>query len=325
MTKFCLCLTLILIASSNANAQDSIANTAAKAITEKFPATRTFYLQYDFLGPSDYKTELFRNDYERSRVKSHTRFKMTANLPVYKSKNHLFFITGTMNYKQESYSLGNVYAHSSQTVSDRDNQEFHYIAGAISATYFKTIFKKQIIYNATLTVDGNDKDVQRVKGLVSAAVVLKKTASTTITAGMVVILDLSTLVPIAPLFSFEHQFRNSEWNVDVILPQRFFIKRPFLRNGRISLGTELNSENYYINFNNNALQGTYELNQFELRSGVTYEYSLYKCLVGSFRCGMLNVVNSRVTKRGEKTSEYVIDYKQDPQYYFNVGFSYNPF
>ena len=45
------------------------------------------------------------------------------------------------------------------------------------------IFNKPVIYNATATVDGNEDNVQRVKGFVTANIVIKRTANTTITIG----------------------------------------------------------------------------------------------------------------------------------------------
>lgn len=49
--------------------------TLGKAIVDKFPTTRTFDLQYEQLGPSNYDSELFGNKLERGRVENHSRFK----------------------------------------------------------------------------------------------------------------------------------------------------------------------------------------------------------------------------------------------------------
>lgn len=301
------------------------ATNAGAAITDKFPTTRAFDVQFEQLGSANYDTELFGDKLEKTDVKSHNRLKVASNIILYKSKKQTFFITNSLRYKYESYDFGNVHNIPTNTDYTRPNEEFHYIGETVSGTYFSSLFKKPVIYNASVTVDGNDKAVQRVKGLFSAMVVLKKTASTTMTLGAVALIDPSSILPFAPVFTYEHQFSGSPWKLDIIIPQRIMIKRPLLENGRISIGTELNNENFYVKLETERLHGMYELNQLELKSGLTYEYSFFKNFIGTVRTGIDNVITSRVTERGEKTTKYVIESKQDAQFYFNAGLSYNPF
>ena len=161
--------------------------------------------------------------------------------------------------------------------------------------------------------------------MVSANLVLKKNANTTITVGALAFLDPSSIIPIAPLFSYNHKFKDSKWDIDFILPQRLLFRRQLLENGRISLGTELNSENFYLNLNTERLKGIYELNQLELKSGITYEYHFTPRVIGMFKVGANNVLNTRITERGKRTTKYVYDQKEEMQAYFKVGISYNPF
>ncbi|KGO94938.1 DUF6268 family outer membrane beta-barrel protein [Flavobacterium subsaxonicum] len=298
---------------------------AGESITDKFPTTRVFDVQYEQLGSANYDTEVFGDDVEKATVKSHSRLKIAANIPLYRAKSQRFFITNSLRYKREGYDFGNVYNVTANANYSRPNQEFHYLGETVSATYFSQLFKKPVIYNASVTVDGNEKAPQRVKGLFSATLVLKRTASTTMTLGAVALLDPSSIIPFAPVFTYEHQFKDSPWKLDIIIPQRILIKRKLLENGRLSLGTELNSENFYIDFDTKNLNGMYELNQLELKSGLTYEYSFFKNFIGTLKTGVDTVITSRVTERGKKTSKYVIESKQDAQFYFNLGVSYNPF
>jgi len=59
--------------------------TFGKAIIDKFPSTRTFDIQYEQLGPSNYNSELLGNKFERGRIENHSRFKVAFNLPFYAS------------------------------------------------------------------------------------------------------------------------------------------------------------------------------------------------------------------------------------------------
>lgn len=299
--------------------------TFGKAIVDKFPTTRTFDVQYEQLGPSNYNSDLFGDKFERGRFESHNRFKAAFNLPFYTTKSKRFALISSLRYKYESYEFGDIYNYNSAQTYSRDRQEFHYWAGDLTATYMSSLFKKPIIYSGTISFDGNEDDFQRVKGFASAVLVLKRTPSTTITIGALALLDPSSIVPVTPLFSINHKFKDSKWDMDFILPQRLLFRRELLENGRISLGTELNSESFYLNLNSSNLNGVYELNQLELKSGITYEYCFTPKLISFVKAGVNNVVSTRITEKGERTNRYVYDQKEDAQGYFRIGVSYNLF
>ncbi|OXA70464.1 hypothetical protein B0A67_15725 [Flavobacterium aquidurense] len=315
----------LLFSGLTAAAQDNGARRAGRAITDKFPLTRTFDVQYESMGTSDYDTKVMGEDFEKATVKSHSRLKIATNIPLYKSESQRFFLTNTLRYKYENYHFGEVYNYLSSASTTRADQNYHYLAESVSATYFFSLFRKPIIYNASITVDGNDKNIQRVKGLITATMVLKKTENTTMTIGGVAMLDPSSIIPFTPIFTYEHKFERSPWKIDIILPQRIKMQRQLFENGRLSFGTELNSENFYITFDNQKLNGVYELNQLELKTGIMYEYNFAKNFVATLKGGLNNIITSRITQKGEKTNNYIIENKQDAQLYFNAGLSYNLF
>lgn len=321
-------ISLVLICTSMqlfSQEEESNIKTFGKAITDKFPTTRTFDVQYEQLGATNFESKLFDETLAEGRVYDHNRLKFAFNMPFYRSKSKRFILTSSLRYKYESYDFGSTFSTNSEAPFSGGKQDFHYFVGALSATYMSTLFKKPVIYNATASVDANHENFQRIKGLASANIVLKKNANTTITVGLLAILDPSSIVPVTPLFTYNHKFKNSKWDIDFILPQRLLFRRELLENGRISFGTELNSENYYLNLNTSRLNGIYELNQLELKSGLTYEYHFSSKIIGMFKVGANNVLNTRITERGERTNKYVYDQKEEMQGYFKVGISYNPF
>ncbi|MEZ0129670.1 hypothetical protein AB9T88_07865 [Flavobacterium sp. LBUM151] len=299
--------------------------TVVKVITDKFPTTRILDVQYEQLGPTNYDSELFGNRLERGRIENHNRLKVAFNMPFYVSESKRLILTGSLRYKYETYGFGTIYNYNLNANYTREKEDFHFMAAAMSATYMSTLFKKPIIYNATATVDGSEDGVQRVKGFVTANLVLKRTENTTITAGILAMIDPSSIIPFTPLFTYNHKFKDSKWDVDFILPQRLLFRRELLENGRISLGTELNSESFYLNLNTSNLKGIYELNQLELKSGITYEYCITPKVISFVKAGVNNVLSTRITEKGERTSKYVYDHSEDTQGYFRVGISYNPF
>lgn len=296
-----------------------------KSVTDKFPVTRTFDVQYEQLGATNFDSKLFGEPLEERKIDNHNRLKFTFNMPFYVSNSKRFILTSSLRYKYESYDFGKNYNNNSTVPFSREKEEFHYLAAALSATYKTKLFNKPIIYNATVTVDGNQEEVQRIKGFLSATLVLKKTANTTITTGALVVLDPSAIIPITPIFTYNHKFKNTKWDVDFILPQRLLFRRNLLENGRISFGTELSSENFYLNLDTAELKGIYELNQLELKSGISYEYHFTPKIIGLFKAGVNNVISTRITQKGDPTTQHIYDQKEDSQVYFRFGISYNLF
>lgn len=296
-----------------------------KAVTDKFPTTRTFDVQYEKLGTTDFESKLFGEPFEKGKIDNHERLKIAFNLPFYASHSKRFVLTSSLRYKYESYNFGETYANNSDISFSRGKHDFHYFASALSATFMSKLFNKPIIYNTTITVDGNEENIQRIKGFISATLVLKKTANTTITIGALVMLDPSSIIPITPLFTYNHKFENSRWDFDFILPQRILFRRELFENGRVAFGTELNSENFYLNLDSPELKGIYELNQLELKSGVTYEHRFTPRIIGSFKAGINNIISTRITERGDRTTKYIYDQKEDAEAYFRFSISYNPF
>lgn len=44
-----------------------------------------------------------------------------------------------------------------------------------------------------------------------------------------------------------------------------------------------------------------------------------------FKVGANNVLNTRITEKGKRTTNYIYDQKEEMQAYFKVGISYTPF
>lgn len=123
-------------------------------VTEKFPSTRIFDVQYEQLGPTYFSSKLLGNRFEDGKIESHNRFKAALNMPFFTSESKKIALTGSLRYKYESYGFGQ-YRYNTNSVYHRGNEEYHYFATSVSATYISKLFNKTVIYNATATVDAD--------------------------------------------------------------------------------------------------------------------------------------------------------------------------
>lgn len=317
-------LPLLLSLIANAQQQEPFKQKAQAAIADRFPATRAFDIRYRQYFPSDFNSELFDRDFQSGEVKKHYRVSAAANIPVVSRPK--WNITTSVNYRYEAFELENV-----QTVPElnhyatADNKsDFHYFSGALSFTYFSQLLKKPFIYNGSIIADGSEKNIERLKGVFGATLLLKANRSTKIGAGVIVFIDPILQIPVLPVFIAEHRFKNSPWMLDFILPQRLFLKRPLFKDGQLSIGSEMNSDGFYTYPKTAGLAQVYDYRRLELLSGVTYEHALRSKIVFSFKAGMSNILRSRMSERGEHISNRTWSSKQDPSGYFSFGLSFNP-
>lgn len=320
--KFLL-LTGFMCSLANGQENQTVKENATRAVTNRFPSTRLFDLQYQQYLPTDFDSELFDAPFEKGEIQNHYRFSASANLPVIMKPK--WNITTSLRYRYEAFELNDVENRLDNSIPTYDEKyNYHYLSGALSFTYFSRLFKKPFIYNASLIVDGTEKDAERIKGFFGATIILKKTERTTIGVGLIILVDPTSPVPASPTFMWEHQFKDSPWQLDFILPQRFMFKRDLFKDGRLSLGTELNTNGFYTYINQPGFAKVYDYRVIELNSGLTYEHSFSNSIIASFRAGLANVFNSRVSERGKNTNDYIFSSKQDGAGYFSLGFSFNP-
>lgn len=312
----------LLCLNMSAQEQETNKEKMQTAIADKFPFTRVFDVKYVQYLPQDFDSKLLDNDFISGRIKNRSKLNIIANIPVIMKPK--WNVTATGWYKYEHAELEGINVAGTPQPVYNAQYEYHYLSAALSFTGFTTLFKKPFIYNASFIADGNERDPQRIKGFVGGSIVLKANAKTKMTLGLIVLVDPTSPVPAAPVFTLDHKF-NSGWMLDIIIPQRVFIKHDVFTNGRISLGSELISDGFYLKSSQPGFANVYDYRQLEVRSGITYEHWFSHSLIGTFKTGLSNVFNSRISERGKSTNDYIFSTTQNGTGYFALGFSFNPF
>lgn len=302
---------------------DSIQEKAIQSIKEKFPRTRIFNFEYDQSLSRDFDSELFDEGFQKGDIKSQRNFNASANIPIYKTRK--WGLTGSLNYQFSEFEFENLETIGTTNYNQESILNFHNFSVALSSTYFSTLFKKPVIYNASLIVDGNDEGIERLKGLVGISFILKRTKLTTITLGAIAFVDPTSQIPFFPTFTYNHRFKNSKWELDFILPQRLLLRRPVGENGRFSIGSTFGSTGFYVNVDSPSYADVYEYSQLEVKSGVIYEHRFNNYLIGTFQGGLQNFISNRLTEKGEPNSDFIYSNDQGATGYFQVGVSIDPF
>ena len=295
-----------------AQEKDSIPQKVVAFVTDKFPQTRDLNVEFTQLTPYKFSPELYDADLPENKIKNYQQVKAYAN--VYFIKNRKWMLSTSLNYRFTHLESEN------EMPLFNNEQNFHYHSEALSLTRFSKLFNKIAIYSATASVDGSEQHFERIRGMLTASLVLKATADTKMTVGLAMIIDPSSQVPAMPIFTYEHRFNNG-WVADIILPKKVVMRKDVFKNGRLSLGTEMDGTNFYLYPDGKR----YEFRQLEINSGAMYEHKLGNNLIGTLKAGLRATPSSRIFAKEDSFKDYIFDMNAKPSFYFNVGISYNPF
>ncbi len=295
-----------------AQKKDSIPQKVVVFVTDKFPQTRDLNVEFTQLTPYKFSPELYDADLPENKIKNYQQVKANAN--VYFIKNRKWMLSTSLNYRFTHLESEN------EMPLFNNEQNFHYHSEALSLTRFSKLFNKIAIYSATASVDGSEQHFERIRGMLTASLVLKATADTKMTVGLAMIIDPSSQVPAMPIFTYEHRFNNG-WVADIILPKKVVMRKDVFKNGRLSLGTEMDGTNFYLYPDGKR----YEFRQLEINSGAMYEHKLGNNLIGTLKAGLRATPSSRIFAKEDSFKDYIFDMNAKPSFYFNVGISYNPF
>lgn len=298
---------------------DSLPQKVRARVAERFPSTRMLHLEYSQLAPYRYTGNPSNAGSPKNKVTNQSLVKLNANVSFVRKQK--WMLGATLNYRYmaaTAETAGILFGDPSNT-----KEGYHYHSTSLNAFYFSKLFGKMMIYSANLIVDGSEQHFERLKGRLSGTILLKANTQTKIMTGLTVNIDPSSQVPALPIFSYEHRFANGLM-ADILLPQRILIKKDVFKNGRLSLGTEMGQNSFYLYHVDSTAQ-KYEFRQTELNSGVTYEQ-----LVGSstslfLKTGVKNSLNARVFKKNESVNDYVFEATPNTAFYVSIGLSFNPF
>jgi hypothetical protein len=326
MVKLTILIILFFISTFGFSQQitDSLQQQTAISIKEKFPRARRLNFEYGQGLNRDFSSKLFDEAFQEGEIKTQRSFVASANIPVYKTQK--WSLTASANYQFNEFEFDNLSNTSNTNIFEQNGiVDFHNFSTALSSTYFSSLFTKPVIYNVSIIADGNNEGFERIKGLVGLSFIMKRTERTTITLGAIVFIDPTTQIPFFPTFTYNHRFKNSQWELDFILPQRLLFRRPIGENGRFSVGSSFGSTGFYVNVDSPGFADVFEYSQLEIKSGIIYEHSFNHFLVGTFQGGLQNFISNRLTEKGKATQDFIYKNEQNATGYFQVGISIDPF
>ncbi|WP_199121411.1 hypothetical protein [Pedobacter sp. ASV28] len=299
--------------------KDSIPEKINAYVADKFPSTRVLNIEHDQLASHKFNSSLLNGPETSGEITNMYQTKVNLNPSFIKKRR--WSLSGSFNYRYIGATTA--YTNPTDQLKTIVKTNYHYHTSSLNFAYFSKLLDKMVVYSGSAVVDGSEKNFERVKGLLTATMILKANLKTKMTIGLVGIVDPSTQIPVIPTFSFEHKFKG-DWIIDIVLPQRLLFKKEIFGNGRLSLGSELDGTGIYL-YQFNRSSGTHEFRQVEINTGAIYEHYFGGSFIGTVKTGLKNVTSGRVFEKSKSFDNYVFEAKPNGAMYLNLGISFNPF
>ena len=269
-TSILVCV-IMLCATLTARAEmpvDTVKTELRSYVARNFSRARTFNLYWETSPAHNYTLKQDGNKYEKGKMRYEHTVKFATTIPLLQKNKFSLYVHANANFYAFETERNSDGLASSMFKNNNDN--YNYFKSGINGIYFFNVFNKPLVLNATFSGDGWSGGFGKVEGSLSAMVILKRTASTNITVGMYGT-TLFDLVPAVPIVIFTHQF-NSNWNVDITLPSRAYVRYLLKNNHRISIGSSLEREHFYYKPDIAGLPKSVLYSKTGLKVEAVYEY-----------------------------------------------------
>lgn len=289
--------------------------------SRQFAMVRPFNVEFSQVAPYRYTPKRDGVTLPENKVSTYHQLKANANLYLLVKKKLILGATFTYRYINADNEFTVPSSGLVHTVSD----VFNYHSTSLNFTYVSKIFNKPIFFNTSIIADGSGKHFERLKGLAIGTIVLKADTRTKLMAGILVNVDPSTALPLLPMVTYERKLNNGMM-IDLMMPKQLLVRKQVLGRGRISLGTEIDRNGFYLyNINGQLPSQRYEYRQIELDNGVIYEHLIGDYLILTARTGAKWIAISRLFEKEKTFSTAWLETAAKPTVYFNLGISFNPF
>mgnify|MGYP005930381451 FL=1 len=304
---------------------DSTRYKTAQYITSDFPPTRTLDIQFEDRGATNYQFKQDGAMYEKGTLRENAVVKVTANIPTWYNKH--FILLTNLKYQCYHRSFDHIKTSNSiYTESFHSNKtDYHHFETALSLVHNTHLFGKPLACMANVSFDGSHKGYERAQASLMATMVLTRNHRTLTTLGLIYLTNMGGLFPVLPIFSYAHKPTNSSWIIDIALPRHLYFRKNVLKNGRLSLGSLLDGERFYLYPNVASLPRKCYFVQNFIKTEAMYEHKLGKHIYLTGHGGCSFTFRSRLYNKKQINKDPVFTYTQHPSVYLNVGISYNLF
>lgn len=288
------------------------------------PILRQIVVSTEVTGNSTIKSDLYGNRlFEGKVAQSRTSALLTLPLASW-AKNS---ITGSLLFEHSEFSLSDVKTASPEYQGIFQDPKFSRNTVGFNGGYQRidSLFGRNVVYAANVNgVTGKTGSIQRVNFLGTVIINLKQTATTNLSAGLVLNIDRSINIPVFPVVTYWRKFSNG-MELNVNLPQQAYLLKDFNSKFSGSIGTTISVSNTFFEYTDqNIIPQNFNYTVLALQNGVGIEYRLAKKIMISLNGGIQNPLSARAFEVGKNSADYFINNKTGASPYVKLSVSLLP-
>jgi len=332
--KYLFSTTILIAASSAAYAQtakeiakkkmtDSMKMEGLSAYAIRYPMLRQGFIATDLISGGNTDAELNGNDLYKGKMNI-TRIRSNFKLPLAQwGKNAL---TGTVGYMQQRFQTKEITSFSPQLSNENRSVTKSTASFTVSFSRSDSLFNKQIFWSGGLSgITDEFSSIKRVNYIGTFSMPLKRTQTSSLTVGFVVILDPSSVSPFVPIISYWHKYTKPDLELFVDIPSRVAVRKQLTKKSWATLGSELGGTLSFFDADQAPVPRNSIYTNVEIRSGATFEYMLTKKVILGVNGGLFTTTSGRMFDRNDQPNDYFFKTTTGTVPYISFSVSLLPF
>lgn len=303
------------------HATDSAKEKYLDMLAWKNPIMRQAALSTEVFGAGDMKSDLYDNAFFKSKVKT-VRTNAYFTVPILHIKKNILSTTFAVSH--QTMQLYDVTSYEPSLPVEKTTLHSTLVSASLAYTRVDSLFRRPVVYSVSASGLMNPETSQyrlAFTGVMTLTVI--QTKSSTLSLGLMAVLDPSVPFPVIPFISFYHKFKSPglEFFLD---PSRIALRKELNPRNSLSLANNIagNLSLFRREITNLPLKHAYST--LEMKSGLTYEHLLTRKMVFSLSAGVSTTFTSKVLE-GNKYSDPFIKNTQSMVPYLRAGVSFLPF
>lgn len=312
---------LLVSAQGKNNALDTINKILPPIKAREFTDRPFINVDYKQFGNYNFTPQLKdQEDLQEGKITNWSVLTVSSNIDLVKKQHWQLQATGLYRYTSVEEDLA---LRQEANTLESFQRDHHYHTEGLTFNYFSKLFGKTAIYSASVFVDGSDKQIERVRGMVSGILILRADAKVRLSVGLLVTTDPAAFVPVTPILLYYNKL-SDRLTLDMMLPRYAYLRTNISKYGRLSAGLDFDQQTFFLQ-GFNGTNRTYQYVQVDANAGLVYEHLLPAHLMLTVRAGYRATPFVRVFEKDRTFSDYTWSVDTDPAPYATLGISFNPF
>jgi len=320
ITIFALCLTASQCYGQTTKNRDSVQFARLTEAAIQNSILRQGAFSTEIVGSTTLDAKFNDNTLFKGKI-SMTRYRANFNLPVFQFGKNTVALS--FAYLQQQIKINEVESFNPQLPMGDMTINRKTVTGTLSLVRIDSLFNKPVIFTANISGLSSKRSIQQVNLLGSITFVMKRTPTTSLSLGALIILDPTSPLPIVPQIYYSHQFKTGGLQLIVDLPRRGLVRKALSSKSFASFGTELSRTNAFLDIDNQFMPKVANYSTLELRTGPTYEYRISKKIMLTVNGGLFTPLTSELKDKG--SSKSFLSNKNGMSPYVDFSISILPF